>query len=154
MTTRDDQPLGKHRSSPSVPQQSSFNSSHSSQPVLSHVPRFALVHDLATGAKTHAPVTYLFSDEPHPPLSTNDGRTRTLLVDLSPDGDKVVQAESMTGEWQLVSANLGTSARIANPEGGESSPGNAVLNIEGLGQFTPIVRNDDVFDMARQFTER
>lgn len=75
-------------------------------------------------------------------------------MDLSTDGDKVIQAQSISGEWQLVSAKLGTSARIANPEGGEPSPGNAVLNIEGLGLFTPVVRNDDVFDLARQFTER
>ena len=154
MTARDDQPLSRHRPSPSIPQQSSFTSSHSSQPALAHVPRFALIHDLASGTKTHAPVTYLFSDEPHPPLSMNDGRTRTLLVDLSADGDKVIEAQSTSGEWQLVSAKIGTSARIANPEGGESSPGNSVLNIEGLGQFTPFVRSDDVFDLARQFTER
>jgi hypothetical protein len=153
MATRDDQPVPKHRPSPSNPQVPAFTSPQS-QPAFPHVPRFALIHDLATGTRIHAPVTYLFSDEPQPPMSTNDGKTRTLIVDLCADGDKVEHAQSLSGEWQLVSAKIGTSAKITNVDGGESTPGNTVLNVEGLGQFTPFVRSDDVFDLARQFSER
>jgi len=152
MSTRDDPAVNKHRASPSNPQVPFFASSQPPQSAYSHVPRFALIHDLATGTRTHAPVTYLFSDEPHPPM--NDGKTRTLIVDLSPEGDKVEHAQSLSGEWQLVSAKIGNSARITSVEGGESSPGNTVLNVEGMGQFTPFVRSDDVFDLARQFSER
>lgn len=98
-------------------------------------------------------MTYLFSDEPHPPLPVNDGKTHTLIIDLSLDGDKVEHAQSLSSEWQLVSAKIGTSARVANVES-DSNQANTVLNVEGLGQFTPFVRSDDVFDLARQFTER
>jgi hypothetical protein len=147
-----DQPV-KHRHSPSIPQPSSFGSPQP-QSALPHVPRFALIHDLATGAQTHASVTYLFSDETHPPLATNDDRTRTLIVDLSEDGEKVVHAQSLSEDWQLVSAKVGTSARIASADGAETTPGNTVLNIDGMGQFTPFVRSDNVFDLARQFSER
>ena len=153
MATRDDQPVPKHRPSPSNPQVPTFTPPQS-QPAFPHVPRFALIHDLAMGTRIHAPVTYLFSDEPQPPLSMNDSKTRTLIVDLSAEGDKVEHAQSLSGEWQLVSAKIGTSARITSVEGGESTPGNTVLNVEGLGQFTPFVRSDDVFDLARQFSER
>jgi hypothetical protein len=152
MSTRDDQPFSKRRNSPSNPQPSSF-SSQSPQVALSHVPRFALIHDLATGSQTHAPVTYLFANEPHPSMSLNDGRTRTIVIDLSEDGEKVEHAQSLSGEWQVVSAKIGTSARIPSVDG-EISPSNTVLNVEGLGQFTPFVRSDDVFDLARQFSER
>lgn len=154
MSTREEQLVNKHRPSPSLPQVPSFPSNQSPQSTFPHVPRFALIHDIATGSRIHAPVTYLFSDEPHPPMSMNDGKTRTLIVDLSADGEKVEQAQSLSGEWQLVSAKIGTSARITSVDGGESSPGNTVLNVEGLGQFTPFVRSDDVFDLAKQFSER
>jgi hypothetical protein len=77
-----------------------------------------------------------------------------VIVDLSPEGDKVVHAQSLSEEWQLVSAKFGTSARIPSADGAETSPGNTVLNIDGLGQFTPFVRSDNVFDLARQFSER
>jgi hypothetical protein len=153
MSTPDDQQVSKHRSSPSLPQPPSFTPSPTPQSVFSHVPRFALIRDLATGSRTHAPVTYLFSDEPHPPLPVNDGKTRTLIIDLSPDGEKVEHAQSLSGDWQLVSAKIGTSARVANVES-DSSQANTVLNVEGLGQFTPFVRSEDVFDLARQFSER
>jgi hypothetical protein len=148
-----DQPVVKHRHSPSIPQQGSCGSPQPTQPALPHVPRFALIHDLATGTQTHAPITYLFSDEHHPPFSANDA-THTLIVDLSPDGEKVMQAQSLSEEWQLVSAKVGTTARTTNIEGGETSAGNTVLNIDGLGQFTPPVRSDNIFDLARQFSER
>jgi hypothetical protein len=154
MSLRDDQPATKHRSSPSIPQPSSFSPSPVPQPVLSHVPRFALIHDLATGVRTHAPVTYLFANEPHPSLAPNDDRVRTLVIDLSEDGEKVVHSQSLSGEWQLVSAKIGTSARLASIDGGDTVPGNTVLNIEGMGQFTPFVRSDDVFELAKQFSER
>lgn len=154
MATRDDQPVPKHRPSPSNPQVPAFTSPQPPQLAFPHVPRFALIHDLATGTRIHAPVTYLFSDEPQPATSMNDSKTRTLIVDLSADGDKVEHAQSLSGEWQLVSAKIGTSARIASVDGGESTPGNTVLNVEGLSQFTPFIRSDDVFDLARQFSER
>jgi len=152
MSTRDDQQVNKHRSSPSIPQAPSFTPSPSPQSSFSHVPRFALIRDLATGSRTHAPVTYLFSDEPHPPLPVNDGK-HTLIVELSSDGDRVEHAQSLSADWQLVNAKIGTSARVANVES-DSSQANTVLNVEGLGQFIPFVRSDDVFDMARQFSER
>lgn len=152
MSVRDEAPCIKHRASPSLPQPSSFGSS---QPAaLSQVPRFALVHDLATGARTHAPVTYLFANEPQPSLAVNNGRARTLIIDLSEDGEKVVHSQSLSGEWQLVSAKIGTSARLASVDGGEPVAGNTILNIEGMGQFTPFVRSDDVFELAKQFSER
>jgi hypothetical protein len=154
MSTREDQLVNKHRPSPSLPQVPSLPSNQSPQAAFPHVPRFALIHDIATGSRIHAPVTYLFSDEPHPPMSMNDGKTRTLIVDLSADGEKVEHAQSLSGEWQLVIVKIGTSARITSVDGGESSPGNTVLNVEGLGQFTPFVRNDNVFDLAKQFSER
>jgi hypothetical protein len=154
MSLRDDQPGIKHRSSPSIPQLSSFSPPPPSQPVLSQLPRFALIHDLATGVRTHAPVTYLFANEPHPSLAPHDGRARTLVIDLSADGEKVVHSQSLSGEWQLVSAKTGTSARLASVDGGEPAPGNTVLNVEGMGQFTPFTRSDDVFELAKQFSER
>jgi hypothetical protein len=151
MSTQDQPPV-KHRHSPSIPQQSSFDSPQPPQTALSHVPRFARIHDLATGAQTHAPITYLFSNESHPPFSTKDG-ARTLIVDLSPDGESVIHAQSLSEEWQLVSGKVGKMAKITNVEG-ETGSGNTVLNIDGLGQFTPPVRSDNVFDLARQFSER
>lgn len=154
MSQRDDQPTIKHRPSPSLPQPSSFGSPPPAQPVLSQVPRFALIHDLATGVRTHAPVTYLFANEPHSVLATHDDRARTLVIDLSEDGEKVVHSQSLSAEWQLVSAKIGTSARLASVDGGETVPGNTVLTIEGMGQFTPFVRSDDVFELAKQFSER
>lgn len=154
MSTREEQSTNRHRYSLSNPQPSSYSTSHSPQPALSNLPRFALIHDLATGVRKYAPVTYLFSDEPHPHLSVNEGKSRTLVVDMSEEGDNVIHAQSLSGEWQLVSAKIGTSARLANVDGGEPNPGNAVLNIEGIGQFKPIVRSDDIFDLARQFSER
>jgi hypothetical protein len=71
-------------------------------------------------------------------------------VDLSPEADKVEHAQSLSGEWQVVSAKLAPSAKFASGDGAE----NVVLNVEGLGQFTPYVKGDDVFDLARQFSER
>lgn len=153
MSARDEQ-NSKHRHSPSLPQPPSIASPQPPQTIFPHVPRFALIQDLATGSRTYAPITYLFSDEPHPHLSLNDGKSRTLIVDLSAEGDKVEQAQSLSSEWQLVSAKIGTSAKITNVEGGESAPGNSVLNVEGLGQFNPFVRSDDVYDLAKQFSER
>src|SRR5205085_5036066 len=155
MSVRDEAPCTKHRASPSLPQPSSFSSSQPSQPAaLSQVPRFALVHDLATGVRTHAPVTYLFANEPQPSLAVHNGRARTLVIDLSEDGEKVIHSQSLSGEWQLVSAKIGTSARLASVDGGEPVAGNTVLNIEGIGQFTPFLRSDDVFELAKQFSER
>jgi hypothetical protein len=158
MSSSRDPPLTtKHRQSPSLPAPPS--PSHSPQPNLSQVPRFALIHDLATGTRTHAPIKYLFANEPHPPVSITD-RTRTLVVDLSAEADKVEGAQSLSGEWQLVSAQLGTSARITSVDGGggsgESTKGSTVLNIEGMGQFSNMTRGgtEDVFDLARQFSER
>lgn len=155
MSTRDEVSAGKHRPSPSIPQvpTPSLLSSQPPQTTFSHVPRFALIHDLATGERTYAPVTYLFSGEDHPPMSTTDSKSRTLVIDLSADGDKVEDAQSLSGEWQLINAKIGTSAKIANVES-DSSAANTVLNVEGLGQFTPLVKTEDVFDLARQFAER
>jgi hypothetical protein len=153
MSTREDQAGARHRHTPSNPQPSSFSSSQLPQSALPHVPRFALIHDIATGVRKYAPVTYLFADERHPHLAANEGKTRTLVVDLSGEGDKVVHAQSLSGEWQLVTAKIGTSARIASVDE-EPSPGNTLLNIEGIGQFKPIIRSDDVFDLAKQFSER
>ena len=153
MTTRDEQQVNKHRSSPSATQGPSFTTSSSPQSPFAHIPRFALIRDLATGSRTHAPVTYLFSNEPHPALPVNDGKTRTLIIDLSPDGENIEHAQSLSGEWQLVSAKIGTSARVANVES-DPSQANTVLNVDGFGQFTPFVRSDDVFDLAKQFSER
>jgi hypothetical protein len=140
--------VSKHRASPSIPH-TPTGPSQSPQPVLPHVPRFALIHDIATGTKTHAPVTYLFADDPHPPM-TNHGLSRTLIVDLSPEADKVEQAQSLSGEWQIVGAKLGPPAKFASGDVAD----NVVLNVEGLGQFTPYTKGDDVFDLARQFSER
>lgn len=148
MTSRDDDTVPKHRASPSIPHTTPSGPSQS-QPTLSHVPRFALIHDIATGTKTHAPVSYLFADEPHPPM-VNDGLSRTLIVDLSPEADKVEQAQSLSGEWQIVTAKLGPPAKFASGDVAD----NVVLNVEGLGQFTPYTKGDDVFDLARQFSER
>src|SRR5579859_1703907 len=116
MSTQDDYPVVKHRHTPSIPQPSSFTSAQSAQTPFSHVPRFALIRDLATGVQTHAPVTYLFTDDPHPSLTATDDKARTVIVDLSADGNKVLHAESLSGEWQLVSAKLGTTARIASAD--------------------------------------
>ena len=76
------------------------------------------------------------------------------MVDLSGEGDKVEHAESISADWQLVTAKISSSAKVANVEGGESNATNAVLNIEGLGPFPPFTRSDDVLDLARQFSER
>jgi len=143
----------RHRHTPSNPAPSSL-SPLPPQPPLSQVPRFALISDVASGSRKYAPVTYVFADDPHPQLSVNEGKARTVVVDLSEEGDKVVHAQSLSGEWQLVSAKIGTSAKIASIEGEQPNPGNTVLNIEGVGQFKPILRNDDVFDLAKQFSER
>jgi hypothetical protein len=148
MTTREDDAVPKHRASPSIPH-TPTGPSQSPQPALSHVPRFALIHDIATGTRTHAPVTYLFADDPHPPMA-NNGLLRTLIVDLSPEADKVEQAQSLSGEWQIVGAKLGPPAKFASGDVAD----NVVLNVEGLGQFTPYTKGDDVFDLARQFSER
>ena len=152
MTTRDDHI--RHRRSVSNPRPSSVSSHSPQQLGYSHVPRFTLIHDLASGNRTYAPVKYLFADETQPSFTVNEGKTRTLVIDLAEDGERVVHAQSLSGEWQLISAKIGTSARPANVDGGETCPGNTVLNIEGLGQFTPFTKSDDVFDLARQFSER
>jgi hypothetical protein len=152
MSARDDQPLSKQRL-PLSGAQPPFSSESPPSP-LSHVPRFALIHDLASGARTHAPVTYLFSDDPQPPLGPDENKVRTLIIDLTDDGERVEHAQSLSTEWQLISAKVGTLTRTINVDGGENFQSNAVLNIEGLAQFTPYMRSDDVFDLARQFSER
>lgn len=149
MASREDEQVPKHSSFPSIPHPTSIGPSQSPQAALFQVPRFALIHDIATGTRVHAAVTYLFADDPHPPMS-NDGISRTLIVDLSAEGDKVEHVQSLSGEWQVVSAKLGPSAKFASGDGAE----NIVLNVEGLGQFAPYVKGDDVFDLARQFSER
>jgi hypothetical protein len=152
MSTREEQGA-RHRHTLSNPQPltSTF---HSPQPPFSHVPRFALINDIATGSRKYAPVKYVFADEPHPQLSINEGKARTVVVELSEEGDKVVHAQSLSGEWQLVSAKIVTSAKVASAEGEQPNQGNTVLNIEGIGQFKPVLKNDDVFDLEKQFSER
>ena len=118
------------------------------------MPRFALINDLATGTRTYAPVTYLFSDDPSPSMYDNESKLRTLVLDLSEDGERVEHVQSLSSEWQILNAKMRTSARMASVDGGESTAGNTLLNIDGLGLFTPLVRVDDVFDLARQFSER
>jgi hypothetical protein len=152
MSTREDAKQHRHTSSNARPPSVASSLAPQNTP-FTHVPRFALVHDIAAGTRTYAPVTYLFNDEPHPAF-TNEGKQRSILVDLTEEGDRVVHAQSLSAEWQLVTAKISTSARIANVEGGETSPGNTVLNIEGMGQFKPYSKSDDVFELARQFTER
>jgi len=149
MTSREAEQVPKGRSPPSSPRPTFIGLCLSQQPPLSHVPRFALINDIATGTRTHAAVTYLFADDPNPPMA-DVGMSRTLIVDLSPEADKVEHAQSLSGEWQVISAKLGPSAKFASGDGAD----NVVLNVEGLGRFTPYVKGDDVFDLARQFSER
>jgi len=149
MTSREDDQVAKRRSTSPASHPTLIGPSVSQQPALSHVPRFAVIHDIANGTRTHAAVKYLFADDPHPPVASV-GMSRTLIVDLSPEADKVEHAQSLSGEWQVVSAKLGPSAKFASGDGAD----NVVLNVEGLGQFMPYVKGDDIFDLARQFSER
>ncbi|KAF2085128.1 hypothetical protein K490DRAFT_16498, partial [Saccharata proteae CBS 121410] len=59
-------------------------------------------------------------------------KERYIIVDLSPDGQGVAEAQSLSREWQVTRTQVGPAPTFAEDAGAEQN-GSLMLRIEGMG---------------------
>jgi hypothetical protein len=105
-------------------------------------PFFTLIEDPDTGEHHHPSVHYIFSDD-NPDFLTSavvDGmdqeqtakdRERMILLDMASDGKTIVEAQSLSQHWQVLSTTVGQAPSWADEVSRKDIPG-LMLNIQGM----------------------
>lgn len=116
-------------------------------------PFFTLIEDSETGEHLHPSVHYVFSDDDPDfitsavleslestqhaqetiganPADQTGNRERLILLDISPDGKTVKNAQSLSHEWQVSSAVIGQAPSWSEDSSRKTTAG-LLLQIEG-----------------------
>ena len=120
------------------------SASASALPALT--PFFTLVESTHDPSPHHPTTHYLFSDddpdlitdaallihEPPPTTKSTPGiNNRYILVTLAPDARSIVSAQSMTGDWQVLSADI-RAAPTLEGEGEEGTLAPSLVDLDAL----------------------
>jgi hypothetical protein len=116
----------------------------SAPPSTSFAPFFTLITSTNSTTTHHPTVHYIFSDDdtdvltdallhiadraeaPPPTASKSEAKERYIVVNINESGETVRQAYSLTGDWQVLTAEVG---KAPTREGEES--GGMMLRVEG-----------------------
>ncbi|BFZ63071.1 hypothetical protein YB2330_004186 [Saitoella coloradoensis] len=111
-------------------------------------PSLILLKDTQTQS-TRPPrrIHYIFSDDPVPSIPPF---SKAVMIDMDHE-NKVVSAMSMSEDWQVVGTEV---AKSTNWFGEQQEDGGVMVTIQGTGVEGGIRKGDDIFEMARKFTER
>ena len=121
---------------------------------MTNFPELVKIKSLSSDEAIHITPVYIFNDDPQPILSDIPPNERVIVLDMAPDGSKILKSQSYSDTWQIVQTDLHSVPQLTGTSGASMQNVVIVVGVEQGHLTEPPNSAVDINQLAALFNQR